>query len=386
MKRTQIELLRLFGIPIRLHPTWFLIAALVVWSLATSAFPAELPGLTVPAYWLMAVAGALGLFGSIVVHESCHALVARRNGIPMSGITLFVFGGVAEMEGEPATAGAELRMAAAGPAASVALALLGFGLAAVARDIWPEPVLVVLRYFALLNAVLAGFNLVPGFPLDGGRILRAALWKRTGDLQGATRVASRIGSGFGVVLLSVGVLGLLTGALMTGLWWILIGLFVRTAATQSYTQVRVRYLLQGQTVRDFTGPVPASVPLGVSVAEFLQRYALRHGAGLLPVSDDGRLVGSLSASRVMGVPRPAWEQERIDRYVEPGGPETVVAPETDAMQALTLMTRAGRPRLLVVDGGRLLGTISQRDVLDYCSAAMELDLGRGATSARSTSP
>ena len=190
MTRSHLELFRLAGIPIRLHVSWLAIAALVVWTLAASAFPAEAPGLSAPTYWLMAVVGAAGLFSSIVIHEACHALVARLDGIPMSGITLFVFGGVAEMEGEPATPAAELRMAAAGPAASVVLALMGFGAVALLGGVGAGPGVVVLRYVALFNAVLAGFNLVPAFPLDGGRILRAALWWRTGDLQRATRVAS----------------------------------------------------------------------------------------------------------------------------------------------------------------------------------------------------
>lgn len=379
---TRIDLFRLFGIPIRLHPSWFVIAALVVWSLATGVFPAERPGLSEVTYWTMGVAGALGLFASIVIHESCHAIVARRNRIPMRGITLFVFGGVAEMEGEPASAGAEFRMAAAGPLASIVLALTGFGLAAVTRGIWPEPTLTVVRYLALLNAALAGFNLVPGFPLDGGRILRAALWKRSGDLRRATRTAARVGSAFSAVLMSLGVVAILSGMLVTGMWWILIGLFLRQAARESYAQVRLRHALAGQTVRDFMAAPPATVPPDVSLADFLQRYALRHGPGALPVIEDGRLLGSVTGNAVMRLPRDTWASQRVSAVLEASGPETAIGPQADAMQALSAMMRTGRQRLLVVEEGRLLGMVSLRDLLDYCSVAMELDL----QSARSTSP
>ena len=237
---TPIELFRLFGIPIRLDPSWFIVAVLVVWSLATGAFPYMEPGLAPWTYWLMGAAGAFGLFVSIVTHEFFHARVASLNQIPMRGITLFVFGGVAEMGAEPASARAELRMAAAGPLASIAIALAGFGVSDAVRGIWPAPVVLVIEYLALLNGVLAGFNLLPAFPLDGGRIFRAALWTWKKDLAWATRVASRTGSGFSLVFMAAGVVGVLLGNLVAGMWWILIGLFLQRASTASYRRVLLR--------------------------------------------------------------------------------------------------------------------------------------------------
>ena len=185
----RIGLFQLFGIRVRLDASWFIIAALVAWSLATGAFPSLYPRLTPRVYWLMGVVGTIGLLLSIVIHEFFHALVARRHQISIRGITLFIFGGVAEMGVEPTNARAELTMAAAGPVASIVLALLGQGVSGIARGSWPVPVTGVITYLAMINGALAVFNLLPAFPLDGGRIFRAALWIWKKDLAWATRIA-----------------------------------------------------------------------------------------------------------------------------------------------------------------------------------------------------
>ena len=195
----RIHLFTIYGFKIRLDASWFVLAVLVTWSLATSFFPVVMPNLGGPVYWMLGVGGALGLFASIVGHELSHAVVARRNAIPMRGITLFIFGGVAEMDAEPPSAGAEFRMAAAGPIASFAI---GGGLLLVRAFVpLPAPLVALIGYLATINVVLAIFNLVPAFPLDGGRILRAALWHRWGNLRRATRAASGVGIAFGLLLI-----------------------------------------------------------------------------------------------------------------------------------------------------------------------------------------
>jgi Zn-dependent protease/CBS domain-containing protein len=370
---TRIELFKLFGIPLRLDTSWFLVAVLVVWSLATGAFPYVRPGLTPGVYWAMGAAGALGLFTSIVVHELFHAMVARRNRIPMRGITLFVFGGVAEMGAEPPSAQAELRMAAAGPLASIGIALLGFGLSDVVRGVWPAPIVLVIEYLALLNAVLAGFNLLPAFPLDGGRIFRAALWTWKHDLAWATRVASRTGSGFSVAFMAAGAVAVLFGNLVSGMWWILIGWFLRRASTASYQQVLLKQALEGEPIRRFMTPDPVRVPAATSVADFVDAYVYKYHHTLFPVVDDGRLLGCVTIQQVKALPREDWPQRTVGALGAPCGSDNSVGPDTDALEAIAVMRRTGQPRLMVVEGGRLVGIVTLKDLLGFFALKLELE-------------
>ncbi len=370
---TRIELFKLFGIPIRLDTSWFIVAALVVWSLATGAFPYMLPGLSPATYWVMGAAGAVGLFSSIVVHEFFHAMVARRNQIPMRGITLFVFGGVAEMGAEPASARAELRMAVAGPLASIALALIGFGTSDAVRGVWPAPVVLVIEYLALLNGVLAGFNLLPAFPLDGGRIFRAALWTWKKDLGWATRIASRTGSGFSVAFIAAGVAAVLFGNLVSGMWWVLIGLFLRRASTASYQQVLLRQALAGEPIRRFMTPNPVSVPAGASIAELVESYIYKYHHTLFPVVDDGRLVGCVTTGQVKDVPREDWVRRTVGSVGAPCGADNSIEPDVDALEGIAMMRRTGQPRLMVVEGGRLVGIVTLKDLLEFFALKLELE-------------
>ncbi|HRX87132.1 MAG TPA: site-2 protease family protein, partial [Phycisphaerae bacterium] len=232
------------GIPVRVDASWLLIVLLLTWSLATGVFPAAEPGLTAGVYWALGLLATLGLFASIVVHEFAHALVARSYGTPMKGITLFIFGGVAEMTEEPPSPRAEFFVAIAGPIASIVVAALTLGIAAAGTFMaWPRAAIIVFGYLAAMNALLVAFNLIPAFPLDGGRVLRSALWKWKQSLRVATRTTSRIGGGFGVALIILGVLSIITGNFLGGMWWVLIGLFLRQAAQMSYQQLLIRRVL-----------------------------------------------------------------------------------------------------------------------------------------------
>lgn len=370
---TRIELFKLFGIPLRLDTSWFIVAALVVWSLATGAFPYMRPGLSPATYWVMGAAGAIGLFTSIVIHEFFHALVARRNQIPMRGITLFVFGGVAEMGAEPASAGAELRMAAAGPLASIALALIGFGVSDAVRGLWSAPVVMVIEYLALLNGVLAGFNLLPAFPLDGGRIFRAALWTWKKNLAWATRVASRTGSAFSLMFMAAGVVAVLLGNLVSGMWWVLIGLFLRRASTASYQQVLLRRALEGEPIRRFMTANPVSVPAGTTVADLVESYIYKYHHPLFPVVDDGRLLGCVTTRQVKSLPRDEWPRRTVGSLGTPCGSDNTIGPDTDALEAIAVMRRSGQPRLMVVEGDRLVGVVTLKDLLEFFALKLELE-------------
>jgi Zn-dependent protease len=367
-----IRLFSLRGIPIRLDASWFVIALLITWSLAGAVFPTLQPHLRPAAYWMMGVLGAFGLFGSIVIHEFCHAVVARRHDIPMNGITLFVFGGVAEMGGEPPNARAEFRMAVAGPLASIGIGVLALTLAELAGSSW-APGVTVLSYLGTINLILAVFNLLPAFPLDGGRIFRAAMWHRTGDLRRATHTATRVGIAFSVLFMAIGAVRAVSGDLLGGVWLVLIGMFLRQAADASYQQVLVRRALAGEPVRRFMTVSPVTLQPGLSIANFLEDYVYRYHHKLYPVQDNGRLLGAISTDQLRGVPREEWNARTVGSLATPWSDDTAVTPDTGALQALARMRQTGRSRLLVVEGGHLVGILSVRDLLDFLSLKLELE-------------
>jgi Zn-dependent protease len=370
----SIHLFTLFGFAVRLDPSWFIMAVLWTSSLATQAFPAMIKGLPSTAYWGMGVAGTLGLFASVVVHELAHSLVARRFGISMRGITLFIFGGVAEMGGEPPSPKAEFWVAAAGPAMSFAVGFAGLGLSALGRfGDWPPTLMVVVAYLAWANLVLALFNLVPAFPLDGGRIFRSILWRWKGSLRWATLVSSRIGSGFGFLLIAGGVLLVIQGN-WSGLYLFLLGLFVRNAAQMSYQQLLLRRAFEGEPVSRFMQPNPVTVPRQIPVAELVQDFIYRYHHKMYPVLDDsGRLIGCVTSRQVKDMPRDEWDSTTVGALASQCSPENTVRPETDALTALAAMSRNGASRLMVADGDQLLGILTLKDLLRFFSLKMELE-------------
>ncbi len=369
-----IELFRIFGFAIRIDPSWFIVAILVTWTF-TRSFPVWVPGLAPGVYLLMGVAAAIGYFLSVVLHELCHALVARMYGMEMRGITLFIFGGVAEMPSEPPTAQAEFLVAAAGPAASFAIALVcgaGYLVSSIAG--LPAQVAAICGLLGILNATLALFNLAPAFPLDGGRMLRAGLWGWSGSLRRATRIASGIGSGFGLLLVGLGVLSTVRGNLVSGLWLFLLGLFVRNAAQASYQQLLLRRALEGEPVSRFMQTDPVTVPRAISVLDLVQNYIYKHHFKMFPVVDDGdRLLGCVTTRQVRQLPRDEWDRQTVGVLTERCTPENTVRADTDAMQALSMMSRTGASRLMVVEGDRLLGILALKDLLRFFSLKMELE-------------
>lgn len=368
----SVRLFTLRGIPLRLDPSWFVIALLITWSLAVAVFPTVQPHQSRAVYWAMGVLGALGLFGSIVVHEFCHAVVARQHDIPMNGITLFVFGGVAEMGGEPASPRAELAMAAAGPLASIAIGTVALTVASLGVAWWP-PVVTVITYLGTINLVLAAFNLLPAFPLDGGRMFRSVVWRWTGDLRRATQIASRVGAAFSALFMVIGALRFFGGDPLGGVWLVLIGLFLRQAASTSYQQVLVRRALEGEPVRRFMTAGPITVRPDVSLSEFLNAYVYRFHHKLFPVQDNGHLLGAISTDQLRAVPREEWSQRTVGAVAVPLGSMAAVTPETGALQTLSRMRQTGQSRLLVVEDGRLAGVISVRDLLDFLALKLELE-------------
>lgn len=369
----RFTLFRLLGFEVRLDLTWLLLAFLVTWSLALGVFPAVTPGLSTSAYWWMGIAGALGLLFSIVFHELSHALVARRYGIPIHGITLFIFGGVAEMTDEPPTAKSEFRMAVAGPIASFVLAFLFYLVYAGTVGDTSHPVNGIFYYLALINVALGVFNLVPGFPLDGGRMLRAALWGWKGDFRWATRIAASIGSGFGLALILLGVFAFVRGNFVGGMWWFLIGLFLRGAAGMSYQQILVRDAMKGEHVRRFMTLNPVTVRPDLSLQTLVEDYIYRLQHKMFPVVENDRVIGLVGVDQVKAVPQGEWARRAVYQVMEPCTPDNTIGPATDALDAWNRMNRAGKGRFLVMQDGRLLGVISRRDLMEFLALKFDLE-------------
>jgi Zn-dependent protease len=371
---SQVTLFRLFGFEVRMDMSWVLLALLIAWSLAQGFFPTLYEGLPPVVYWWMGVAGVIGLFFSIVFHELSHSLVGRMYGLPIGSITLFLFGGVAEMEEESASPRAEFLMAIAGPIASVALAVVFYVLAAAgqALDVG-EPVVAVVRYLALLNVLLAVFNMIPAYPLDGGRVLRAALWQWKGNLGQATRIASWSGVGFGYFLIALGILNVITGNLVGGIWWFLIGLFIRAAATGSYYRMMAHRILEGEPVRRYMTADPVSVGPTVTVRTLIDDHLYRHYFDLFPVTDGGRLVGCVNTRQVKEVPRERWDSVTVGEIAIPSTAENTVEADHDAVKAMALMQRTGNSRLMVVDRGRLVGIVTLKDMLNLVRFRIDLE-------------
>jgi len=376
----RIELFRLFGIPLRIDLSWFIVALLVTWSLAENFFPSVAVGLAPGTYWAMGAFGALGLFASVVLHELAHALVARRYGLSIRGITLFIFGGVAELETEPPSAKAEFMVAIAGPIASVLIAATCVLLIGVPWGFSGASVAVaVLTYLAFINRMLVFFNMIPAFPLDGGRVFRSALWQWKGDLPWATSITSRIGSGFGIALIVFGGLLIVLGQSgVGGMWYILIGMFLRSAARRSYKQLLMRGALEGEPVSRFVRTELVAVPRSLSVAELVERYFNRYPVQFLPVVDGPRLVGCVSTTQIQELSPEEWGEHTAGAIAVPCSPESIVTPDADAMGALTRMSRSKSSHLMVVDEDRLIGVVAAQDLLQFLSSRAKLQASQVA--------
>jgi Zn-dependent protease len=323
----------------------------------------------------MGIVGALGLFLSIIFHEMCHSLVARRYGMPMKGITLFIFGGVAEMGDEPPSPKAEFMMAVVGPISSIAMGLFFYAIYFLGRQNgWPEPANGVIQYLAYINGLLALFNLIPAFPLDGGRVLRSILWGLKKNLRWATRISSRIGSGFGILLILLGAFQFLSGNFIGGMWWFLIGMFVRGAAKMSYQQLLLRKALEGEPVKRFMKTDPVTVTPSLSVEQLVEDYIYKHHYKMFPVVEDtDTLVGCVTTKQVKEIPREEWGRRKVGQIATECSSENTVDPQLDAIKALSIMSKTGASRLMVTQGNRLLGIIALKDLLRFFALKIELE-------------
>jgi Zn-dependent protease/CBS domain-containing protein len=366
---------RLFGIPIYIEASWFIVLVLVVFVLAEGYFPQTQSGSGTVANWLAAVITALMLFGSVLLHELVHSVVARRNNVGISGITLFIFGGVSRLKDEPHSPEVELEMALAGPLTSFGLAAVFGGTALYfGKDTLGILGFEVLKYLAIINLILGLFNLLPGFPLDGGRVFRAILWGVTGSLERATRYASYTGQGLGYLFIFLGFWLLVFRQWLSGGWFIFIGWYLNNAAQQSYQQLVIRRALSGVDVhRVMTTDFPHIDP-NTSVYDFVHDYLLRYDYSAFPVVSDDTLIGIVTVDEVREVPREEWDSRNVGEIARPPDEERVVDENDDAFNALMHMAESNVRRLLVMHDGKLKGIVTQESIIHLVRTKMRIGM------------
>lgn len=383
-----LRLGKLFGFEVMLDFSLLLVFGLVLLNLALGLLPAWHPNWTGGLQWLVAWCAAVLFFASILLHELSHALVARALGTPVSGITLFMFGGVAHLEREPARASTELWIAVVGPLTSLAIGvgstLLGGWFAARSAAAFAEdpvalmrslgPVATLLMWLGPLNVMLALFNLLPGFPLDGGHVLRALLWWKTGDLQKATRWAARTGLMFSWLMIAAGLLmafgvnvPFLGVGVGSGLWMLILGWFLGSAARSSYATVVTRQALEHVPVGDVMWTHPEVVEPTESIRQFVREKVLHSEQQVFPVVEGDRLLGAVTVKRLREVPEAAWDSTSVERVMTPPSELRLASPSTEAAQALELLSTNGAQEIPVVEGERLKGLLRHQDLLRWLS-------------------
>lgn len=367
MVHSSIRIFRLWGIPVEINLSWIVVLALVTWTFAggyAERFPESFSGAEI---WLLGFFTAILLFVSILLHEFSHSLVAVKHGLPISKITLFMFGGVAHMEREVDDPALEFKMAAAGPAMTVVLVGLFYGLSKLFQT-W-ESTSAVMRSLSNINLIVLVFNMVPGFPLDGGRLLRAAIWYRTGNLRRATRIASRIGGGFAILLMLVGFFAIFRGYLIGGLWFVFIGFFLRQAAKSSYLMVMVKQTLGHMHVADIMRTDVAPAEASLDIQTLVQEYFLRYHLVSVPVTRDGYIVGVVSFRDIKAVPRDKWSVTAVESVADMATGAIVVKPSDSAGNLIQIMMRKRYDSLPVVEGGRVIGLVTRQDLMAILNMA-----------------
>lgn len=371
---TEADVIEPGPLKIQVNWSWLILGFLVVWSLATGYFPTFDVSLSSTTYWLMAAISVLGLFLSIVFHEICHSLMARKFGLGGKTISLFVFGGVSDIEKEPTSPGIEFTIAIVGPLFSAFLGLIlawldNYGLS----KAWPVPVIGTLYYLSTINYALAIFNMIPAFPLDGGRVFRSILWAWKKDVQWATKIASNFGSGFAMLLMIFGVLNFLSFNFLNGLWFFFLGMFLLGLAKASYSQILIAKLMGHESVEKLMKKTAVTT---VSPDESLREFAddiYFHRSKFFPVVEDEKLLGCVEIKDLKRFPQDQWTSHRVREVVAGCSSQNVISPNSDVLEAIKIMNRNKRKELIVAEQGRLLGIISLNDIIQYLMLKMEIE-------------
>ncbi|WP_414578858.1 site-2 protease family protein [Anabaena sp. CCY 9402-a] len=362
----------IFGFEIRIDLSWLVIFFLVLWTLGAGLFPANYPGLDNTTYFGMGIVATLLFFASLLAHELSHSFVARSKGIPVEGITLFIFGGVSRTRMDAETPGDEFQIAVIGPVTSLVLSAL-FGLLwYIGRNAgWSVVINGVTSYLASINLILAIFNMLPGFPLDGGRVFRSLVWKYTGNLKKATQIASTGGKLLAYLLIFLGLLQTFGGAVLGGLWFVLIGWFLYTAAEASYEEILLRTSLQGVRAREVMTPYPETVDGDLTLQELVDKYFLSRRYHSFPVMQDSKPIGIITLSKVKDIPREEWIYRTVQEAMIPTEQGISARPEEQMSQILEKMQTSGVRRVLVTQDDLLTGIITTNDIANWLQRRRE---------------
>jgi Zn-dependent protease len=370
MNRSAVSLGRIFGIPIGLDYSWFLIFGVLTWSLATGYYPAEFKDWSLALYWIMGAATVILLFGSVLLHELGHSVVALHYKIPVRSITLLIFGGVANIEGEPPSATSEFWIAIAGPLTSFGLALIFTLLQYVASPL--APLLALAKYLAYINGTLGLFNLIPGFPLDGGRVFRAIVWGATHSLHRATLIAARLGRIIAFCFIALGVWQMVSGNFGNGLWIAFIGWYLETAASSQIHQQTIHDLLAGHLVMDTMRRGYTAILPGTTLEQLITQHILGSGQRSLVVKQDERVVGLLTLHNIKTIPTSEWQTTTAAQVMIPAAQMKWIRPEAELIDALDEMDRDGVNQLPVMVGDQIQGVLGRDDVISFLRNLSEL--------------
>lgn len=376
LPRSGIKIGRVFGIDIVINPTWLLIFALVGVSfgdtLRNTSWDGELfPGGALP--WVVGLLCTLVFFACLLLHEIAHSYVAKRNGIPIGRITLFIFGGVAEMTRDVDSPGLEFRMAIAGPLVTFILAGIFYGFYRLASNVGASVVLIApLFYLAWLNLFIGFFNLLPGFPMDGGRVLRSAIWKLTGNLRLSTRIASLAGQFFGLAMMGVGFYLFISSELLEigALWLVFIGLFLLYLARASYKQTLIRLTTRDTRVSEIMYTDIPQVESGTPLTALQSNYFGRYSVSTLPVVEDGKLVGLVSREDLERVSPAEWDLLNAGRIARPVTEADTVGPDTPLEHAMIPLIKNVQKALIVVSDGEFVGILTRESLQRFVDMRM----------------
>lgn len=371
--RNTINLGKIFDIQIKIDYSWFIIFLLITWSLGGHYFPHSYPDWQFLTYWIVAFFTCLIFFACVLAHELSHSLVSKAHGIPVRDITLFIFGGVAQIASEPEKPRNEFLMAFAGPLISIVIAILFRFVFFVMRDSF-QPVAALAYWLSRINLILAIFNLVPGFPLDGGRILRAVVWKITGNFRKATRIASGAGQFVAFLLIFFGMFMFFTGRFFNGLWFVFIGWFLNNAAEKSYRWVALKDTMRGVTVEEVMVKECYGVPGDITLEQLIHEHIIRGGHRCLPVIESGRVVGLVTVHQIKEVPHHAWSSTTVEEVMIPLDKTKAVKPSDPLFSIFETMTREDISQLPVIQNGELVGIIGKDNILNFIRTLSELGI------------
>ena len=373
--KVQIRLGKIAGVEVDIHYSWFLVFVLVSWSLATGFLPDRYPGWTNIAYWVTGIIAVILLFASVLVHELAHSIVAKARGLPVSGITLFILGGVSNLKTDAQKASDEFVISIVGPGTSFLLAAF-FWLLNLLLGEGDSQVNAIVFYMSIMNALLGAFNLIPAFPLDGGRVLRSAIWAFTGNHQKATRISTVGGQIVGIGMVVLGAIQAIGGNFIGGIWLVFLGWFLQGAAGRNRSEASFDASIVGVKVKDVMDADPPTIDPAATIQEAVFAQLLQFGIRALPVCDGEMVVGILSLADVKRLSQDLWPS-RIVRSEMTTMPLITVGPEQDLSEALTLLTDNEIHQLLVIEEGKLVGILSKTHVKEYMTSVNELGIRKG---------